>query len=250
MKILAYTIARNEADILPWSVAHLQQQGVGVYVLDNWSDDGSYEMLPGLGLEGFERWPVEPQEIFEWGAALTCVEELAAKSGADWCYLNDADEFRRSCWPGVTLAEGIRRVDAERYTAINHRVYVFQPVDDGYKGDPEGYLRYYTPRDPLCVPPQQKAFKNTGAVKIRGGGHRLLFPGMRVYPEKFVLKHYPFRTQAQAAKKIRERLTRRSPAERASGWHVHYDLHRPEDNFIRDPATLKYWRDPQSPFPA
>jgi hypothetical protein len=244
MKILAFMVVRNGADILGWTVAHLRSQGLGVHVMDNWSEDGTYELLPALDLAGFERWPAAPDAEFDYGGALRRVEILAARSGADWCYRVDADEIIRSPWPGLSLAEAIARVDAEGYNAIDHKAIVFRAIDDSYSGDPERQFGYHDSEDPACALRHVRAWKNVGPIKIVGGGHRIKFPGLRVYPRLFWLKHYPLRTQAQAERKIRERLARRSPAETQGGWHAHLDLYQPGQNFIRDPATLSRWVEP------
>jgi hypothetical protein len=43
-------------------------------------------------------------------------------------------------------------------------------------------------------------------------------------PTSFLLKHYPIRSQAHGERKVfRERRPRYDPANRARGWHTHYD---------------------------
>lgn len=77
------------------------------------------------------------------------------------------------------------------------------------------------------------------------GGHEVRFPGRAVYPIKFLLKHYPVRSQAHGLRKVlRERVPRWDPAERAAGWHTHYDHVGPAHRFVRAPETLEYF-DPQ-----
>lgn len=250
MRIRAFLPALNEADILYWSVAHLLAQGIEVYVIDGWSTDGSWEMLDGLGVCGKERFPADaPANEQVCSSILARVEILAAESGADWCYLNDADEIRRSNRPGETLAQGIERVAMEGYSVIDHQVYAFWPTDDGYRGDPEQYLRYFGD-DMICHLPQQKCWKNAGRVDlVTHGGHQVEFVGKRVAPEQFVMKHYPYRTNAQATERLRTRLARRCHEEHREGWGVHYDPIAKQTNFLRDPATLTFWRDTEHPAP-
>jgi hypothetical protein len=63
--------------------------------------------------------------------------------------------------------------------------------------------------------------------------------GKRKYGLRFIIRHYSFRTQAQAERKIAERRARYAPAERAMGWHTHYDGIEAGHSFIRDPHTLR-----------
>jgi hypothetical protein len=58
-----------------------------------------------------------------------------------------------------------------------------------------------------------------------------------VYPFKFLLRHYPIRSQAHGERKVLvDRAPRWSPEERALGWHRQYEEHV---RFVRDRATLE-----------
>jgi len=224
----------NEADILPFSVRYLLDQEIEVHVLEGWSTDGSWELLTGCAREdsriSVERFPADgPSGEQCCRAILHRIENLAAESGADWCMLNDADEWRSSSVPGETLAKGIARVDFLGWNAIDHNVRVFLPVDNGWAGqDPRQYFRHYTTdskMDMLCGIPQVKIWENGGRVDLAStGGHDVRFAGRRVNPRKFLLSHYPFRNSEQARRKLHTRLDRRCYQEHRDGWGVHYDV--------------------------
>jgi hypothetical protein len=108
-------------------------------------------------------------------------------------------------------------------------VYAFVCTDGNWTGDPERYFRYYHTSDIICRIPNRKLWKNVGRVSLAGGGHRVEFSGMRISPERFVMKHYAFRTPAQTKEKLRIRLERRCREEHAMGWGVHYDQPFPPD---------------------
>jgi hypothetical protein len=72
---------------------------------------------------------------------------------------------------------------------------------------------------------------------------------MRVYPQKFTMKHYPFRTPQQAKARLATRLARRCHPEHAKGWGVHYDQYAPGFDFCWDPDKLLYWKDTRNPLP-
>src|SRR5207248_1505709 len=76
---------------------------------------------------------------------------------------------------------------------------------------------------------QVKAWKNTGMPLdlAATAGHIADFPGCRVYPIKFLTRHYPLRSQRHAERKIfNDRLPRIEREVRERGWHNHYDTYR------------------------
>jgi hypothetical protein len=89
---------------------------------------------------------------------------------------------------------------------------------------------------------QRRAWKQLG-VRVSlspSAGHDVQFPGRRVYPFKFLLKHYPIRSQAHGERKVlRERLPRWNAAERALGWHAQYDEVGAQGCFEHDQAELE-----------
>jgi glycosyltransferase involved in cell wall biosynthesis len=232
----------NEADILPWTLAHLIGQGVDVHVIDNWSTDGSDRIAQQFPLAGFERFPAEGDGgVYRWRRLLQRVEALAGASRASWCVHHDADEIRRSGRSNESLLDALRRMDREGYNAADHKVLSFHPTDDFYAGDPEGHFRHYSDDGVDNRLPHVKAWKNLGRVSLaRTGGHQAEFAGRRICPEKLILKHYPIRSSQQGARKVlRERMPRFDPVERAMSWHVQYDGLARTRQWIRDPATLK-----------
>jgi glycosyltransferase involved in cell wall biosynthesis len=240
----------NEADILPWSIRHLQAQGVKVHVIDGWSTDGSLDIASELGatVEKFPQAGPESKQVCS--AILNRIEQLAAKSPADWCYYTDADEIRRAPQAGETLVDAIKRVDAEGWNVVDHQAFTFIPQDEGYRGQesPEVYFRYFTDSDGRWTHiSQQKLWKNDAGITFTEGGHKLARENKRLCPEKFSLKHFPWRSRAHAEAKIRERLERRCIAEHAQGWGVHYDGLSAE-SAVTVPG-LAYWRNPLLPWP-
>jgi hypothetical protein len=88
---------------------------------------------------------------------------------------------------------------------------------------------------------QRRAWKRSEVQVglVRSAGHDVSFDGRRVYPYKFLLKHYPIRSEAHGRRKIlQDRQNRWNPRERAWGWHRQYDQVGP-GRFLRDPATLR-----------
>jgi len=247
----AFICLYNEADIIRDVIRHLGDQGVGVYVIDNWSTDGSGEMAREFWLEGYEKFPADgPSPYYSWGPLLRRVEALAHQSTSDWCLLHDADEIRRSPVPGESLLEGLERIDQQGYTAVNFQVYHFMPVDNNYAGNPEQHFRYYTLGHGDCQMRQVKAWKRSGyRVDLAStGGHFAKFPGVVVSPEFFILKHYPLRSAKQAERKVLvERMGRYDPQERAKKWHVQYNDLAISRQWLSRPEDLNEWQETVPP---
>src|SRR6185436_18030031 len=98
------------------------------------------------------------------------------------------------------------------------------------------YFRHFTFGNHPGYFLQKKAWKNykRPISLIPSGGHEVTFEGRRVYPFKFLLRHYPVRSQEHGEKQVfRERKARWNPEERAKLWHVHYDAIEEGHMFVR-----------------
>jgi glycosyltransferase involved in cell wall biosynthesis len=243
----------NEEDIIVPSLRHLISQGIEAYVIDNWSTDRSHELVePFLnkGVISIECFPKEgPTKFYELKRLLTRVEQITKEIQADWFIHHDVDEIRSSPWTGVPLRDAIFRVDRMGFNAIDHTVLIFRPTDNGYQPgtDFERYFKYfefgYKPGHFLQI----KAWKNLSVpVSLAAsGGHEVKFEGRKVCPIKFILKHYPVRSQNHGIKKVlHERKSRFSSEEKEIGWHTHYDDIDENYNFIKSPKELYRLEEP------
>jgi glycosyltransferase involved in cell wall biosynthesis len=238
-RVLAITTVFNEVDILESLVDSLRQDGVEVHLVDNWSTDGTYELATRLAQAGaltLERFPSVAPSTFNHGDLLRKVEAIAGTVSADWVIHHDADERRRAPWSGTSLRDALHAVQRSGFNAIDHTVLTFRPIDDSWApgADPERHLRHFEleARPDLLL--QIKAWRMGPAIDLAtSGGHEVRFDGRRVFPYRFLLKHYPLRSQEQAERKVyRERQARWNPTERAKGWHHHYDHVRAGQAFI------------------
>jgi glycosyltransferase involved in cell wall biosynthesis len=244
--VLAIMCVYNEADIIEQSVMHLLQQGVAVHVIDNWSTDQTMTIAQRLAKEHeyvtHEQFPAQKpkKHQYEWTKLLRRVEEVAAKSEADWIIHNDADEFRQSPWPGLTLQQALSYVSLCGYNAVDFTVIDFRPVRDGYDGsvppDEFFYDFEFTKLKGYFI--QVKGWQYKGRVDLGGsGGHVAEFPDRKTFPLKFVSRHYPLRSKKQAGQKIfKDRVYVKD--ERAQGWHIQYDKYSKNDSFLWNPDYL------------
>ncbi len=252
-RVVAFMAAYNEADIIVQSIRKWTDQGVSVHVLENWSTDNTYDLVKEL--EGklavtVERFPQSgPSQYFDWGAMLARMEELSREIEADWFVRRGADEVLTSPWPGVSYRDGLYFVDQAGFNCVDHTIVEFHPVDDGFAVgmDHEAYFKHFDFKH-LSHRFQRKAWKNFGQAisTIPSAGHDVVFAGRRVFPYKFLLKHYSFRSQKHGEKKVfRERKARWNPRERARGWHVHYDAMQEGHRFVRSVTEKERFDEPE-----
>jgi hypothetical protein len=230
----------------------LIRQGLDVYVVDNWSTDATYELAKqflGRGVIGMERFPAKgPSPNFDLMTILKKEEQLSQKISADWFIHHDCDEIRSSPWPGINLREGIFKADQAGFNCIDHTVILFHPIDNNYVPgtDFEQYFNHFEFSNGTGDFTRINAWKNTGkSIALAGsGGHKVSFEGARVYPYKFLMKHYPVRSQPHGQRKVfLERKARWNPDERAKGMHVHYDHIKEGHLFLRDPGELEVFEE-------
>ncbi|MGH9879073.1 MAG: methyltransferase domain-containing protein, partial [Nitrososphaerales archaeon] len=133
-RVIALMTAYNEEDIVFHSVKRLIDNGVDVYLIDNWSSDGTVaaiEPLLGKGLIGIERFPAdEATGTFDLQRQLARVEELTQTLTADWFIHHDVDEIRESPWPNLSLKAALQYADQLGFNAIDHTVIDFRPIDN------------------------------------------------------------------------------------------------------------------------
>jgi len=239
-RVVAFMAAYNEADIIVQSIRKWTDQGVSVHVLENWSTDATYDLAKELEAQGavtVERFPkTGPSQYFDWGAMLARIEVLCREIEADWFVRRGADEVLVSPWPGLSYKDGLYLVDQAGFNCVDHTIVEFHPINNEFAAgmDHEAYFKHFDFKH-MSHPFQRKAWKNYGQAvsTVPSAGHDVIFAGRRVYPFKFLLKHYSFRSQSHGEKKVfRERKARWNPAERARGWHIHYDAMKEGHRFL------------------
>lgn len=242
--VVAIVAAYNEADVIAATTRDLIDQGVEVYLLDHGSTDGTADAvrdLLGHGLLSIERF--EPESTtFQLRRLMARKQELAATLSADWIVNHDADELRESPWRGVPLPRALELVDRLGFNAVDFAVLNFPPINDNYRPGDDLRLTFpFYERGARYDAVQVRCWKRQPAIDLQhSGGHDVQFPGRRVFPVRFLLRHYPIRSQAQGERKVfQERVPRFSPDERQMHWHVQYDGLTPGSRFVRDPATLR-----------
>lgn len=226
-RVIALLATYNEERFVAGCIDHLARQGVDVYLIDNGSTDGTVSRATpylGRGLIGLETLPRRSDE-FSLIAILRRKEELAATLDADWFMHHDTDEIRVAPRSRQTLAEALAEVGAAGYNAVNFLEFTFVPTAEEPEHDHPHFqrtMRHYYPFLP-AFPHRLNAWRaQPERVELAwSGGHRVRFPGLRMWPEPFRLRHYLFLGRAHAAEKYGGRVrTRLETEEGWGGWRT------------------------------
>lgn len=246
--ILAIMPVRNESDIIEATVGAFLAGGIPVHIMDDWSTDGTWEILNGLvhPLLTLERWPAGgPGETWDYEAQLARVEEIALAHPDEWILPMGADEILIPPWPGVGLMEAFARVSAGGYNFVEFELFDFVPTADGFMSgeDPvawftHGYINRGCAYRRFFIQPEG----SRAQIAVRAC-HDVIIPNRKIYPERFIVKHYPLRSSGQGIRKVADRFSRFSPVERAKGWHTHYSHINEAHNFIADETGFVRFED-------
>ena len=229
-RVCAIMSAYNEADVIHESIQKLIQQEVDVYLLDNGSTDDTVEIANQFlnkGLIKVERcvFTENGKEVYDWTALLKRKEELSRQLDYDWFMHVDADEIRYSPWAHRNLREGIELVDQMGFNLINFRLFNFRLTHEksADQSIEEAFTHYSAIEQFNRM--QVKAWKKSSGIDlVSHAGHLALLPQPKIFPIRFIHKHYPVRSIEQGTRKIiKERLARYSTSDRRKGWHVQYD---------------------------
>jgi len=223
-RTIALLAAYNEERFIRGCLEHLIGQGVEVYLIDNGSTDGTARIAEeylGRGLVAIEPFPREGG-VYRWREILERKEELSRSLDAEWFIHVDADEILLPPRSRQTLASALAEAQEAGYNAVDFREFVFVPTRESPDHDHPDYqktMRWYYPFQPAPGPRLMRAWRRQeGSVGLGSrGGHRLDFPGMRLYPEKFLMKHYLFLSVPHLLSKYGNRSFRKEELER--GWH-------------------------------
>lgn len=245
MRIIAILAAYNEERFIAGCIEHYARQGVEVYLINHGSTDQTVAIAERYwhqGLVGLEHFP--RNEFYEWNFILKRKEALAATLEADWFIHADPDEIRLAP-AGLTLAEAFKFVEQQGYNAVNFMEFTFIPVQespDHNHPDFQQTMRWYYPFLPTFPHGLRAWQRQSHPVELAGSaGHRVYFPGLRMYPESFPMRHYQFLSMDHALTKYTNR--KYLPSELQAGWHGWRAAIQPEQFFQLPPkADLREYR--------
>lgn len=225
----------NDADIIEQLSRRHLEDGIDIHFLDNWSDDGTYELLEALREEypervAVERFPAEPTKEYVWRSILDRKAEIGFHFPDRWIIHIDSDELRASPWIDVSLSRGLAIAQAYKSNAIEFGVVEYPPLNDDFARpmDPTAHFsHFYFSKQPSHFLQTKAWLQGDLLVDLSStGGHHAQFPSKSVFPYRFTLNHFPIRSSQHGLKKVlKDRKPRFSSQEKNEmGWHTHYDM--------------------------
>jgi glycosyltransferase involved in cell wall biosynthesis len=223
MRVIAVLATYNEELFIAGCLEHLFSQGVEVYLIDNCSTDatrGIAERYRGRGLVDIETFP--RAGVYSWRRILERKQQLATELAADWIMHVDADEIHIPPVRASTLAEAFTEAERQGYNAVKFQEFTFIPTRESPDHEHPHYqqtMRFYYPFAPP-FPHLLRAWKkqSTPVDLASSGGHKVNFPGLRLCPDLYSMRHYLFLSVPHAVRKYV--MKRYDPAEVEVGWHT------------------------------
>jgi glycosyltransferase involved in cell wall biosynthesis len=221
MKIHALCIVKNEADVLRESLTSALHWCDHIYVFDNGSNDGSWELVKELAKQHLQIVPYKQDDVlYTNGLRADIFNTFQSNAGpADWWCALDADEFYIDD-PRIFLTKISNRFQTVWSASLN---YYFTDRDVIlYQEDPIKFLetpiqqrfRYY-----LNNWGELRFFRHSYDIvwaRAQGGFPPAMFTAP-AYPVRIWLKHYQYRSPEQIERRL---LTRRPAMQARTGfWH-------------------------------
>lgn len=205
VRVLAIMVVRDEADIVEETLTAAASWADRIFVLDNGSEDGTFDILRAVAARHPDRIAVDRDaRLFTDGirATVYAAHRHEARPGDWWCRL-DADEFVVGD-PREVLA----RVPAafNRVVGSQFKFYLTRDDASAYAADPKAWLQ-------RPVRDRVRWYRNDWA-EIRFARHRRLMRWVdtgwpsgtpRVFPERVPFRHYQYRSPAQIERRLRVR---------------------------------------------
>lgn len=252
MKILAFIPLFNEEDIIYSTINYLINQGIYIYILDNWSTDSSIDIIKSFSsnhIINIEKNPNKIRKEIQWDLEATSdkICKLSKKLDFDWFLWHDADEYFQGIWKGQNLKESIMTVENGNYNAISFNLLSFYPIDNNFLHSGEDFFNYFKYYSPIyCIPNCRwvRAWKKQPKIFFHGGSHEVIFPDRKIYPKKFIIRHFPIRSQSHGVKKVfKERIPRYSENGKEKGWHIQYKNINKDFCFLKNKSDLREYYD-------
>lgn len=246
MKIVCMIPTYNNVDFIEEVIEHILSQGLDLVLLDDGSTDGTFEVCQKYSkYNNVELLQIKNRE-WEHTEIFRILYDMALLKSPDWVIRSDADELLESGINGVTLNDVIKKVDDEGFNIIQFDWFEFFLTDnDNNKSTKvKDRMKYYSWQYDFLY----RAWKvYPGIMPELGWGHIPVFPKYlkyKIYPQKFVARHYRFRSVEQARQKITmiDSRTKDTISEQL-GYFKHYKKILNNNSLITDHSILTRYND-------
>ena len=207
MRIHALCVVKNEADIIQYTLTQAAQWATNIFVLDNGSTDGTWEIVQHLGKDEKKIVPWKQcYEPFYKGIRRELYNQFKdiAKPGDWWCHRLDADEIYES-YPGEFLKKVPKYYDYvakksidyvlthEDLSAINFESNSFEEVISR--------IRHVLPYAWI----EKRFFRHKSNAVWKEDDEVIQLAGM-VCPKTIPVRHYQYRSPQQIQRRLDTRM--------------------------------------------
>jgi len=204
--VLAIIHCYNEKDILVETMNHLLNQGIDICVIDNHSNDGTFEMMNNTFASNDRVYIRQSENNFGndgFDSLLKNTERVSHEFSDryEWFMHCDSDELRYSPFFNISLQDMISFVDSLSYNAIDFTVidFRFTKHNNQVFSNYENHLLSFEFGRETEYFHQIKCWKYEKDINfVDSNMNSTGFSGQKVYPIKFLSKHYSLRNQIQA----------------------------------------------------
>jgi len=139
MHILNPMLCYNSLDIIPYVIKCNQEENIDLFVLDNYSTDGSWEYLQDNKIPSKR---VDTNNTFDLNLLLHYKKEVIDKIKPDWIILTGSDDFIYSSVPVINF---IKKVSSNGFDVLNiPLIRFFNTGENRINPDPRKIFFYYS----------------------------------------------------------------------------------------------------------
>ena len=203
MKIFAILLVKDEADIIGAALQSASEWADGIFILDNGSSDGTWELLQSMKSDVIHPWR---QELTPYRRSLRAdiFNHFRDRvSAGDWWCNMDADEFYVDN-PRQFLSRVAPRYHVVFKKSIDYRLTREDVAEHQFSGrfeDDRAVLRYIEPRSWM----ETRFFRHRARLQWHSSGPKASSLPQHVglhYPEPILARHYQYRSPDQIQRRL------------------------------------------------
>lgn len=202
MRTVAVTMVKDEADIIPYTLAQMLAEVDHVIVADNGSTDDTRGLVADIAAASGRVTVVDDHEPgYHQSRKMTALALRARlEHGAEWVVPFDADEFWYS--PFGRIGDILGAIDGAQWLTVRAALYDHVTTDiDPPDEDPIARIRW---RKTQPNPLPKVAVRWREDLVIEMGNHGAYYEGgATLHPTSLVVRHYPYRSEEQFLRKVR-----------------------------------------------
>ncbi len=231
MKIFAISVVKNEADVIAQSLKDASRWADKIFILDNGSTDGTWEIVQSLASDKIVPWKRDTTPFYD-GIRAQVYQKFKhlAEEGDWWCFRLDADEFYVDN-PRDFLANVPRYHHFVITDTIQFRLTKEDFVNGSFPKTVDD-IRYH---DKLTWS-ETRFFRHRTQMEWTPDMERPKHMGV-MHPRRIKLRHYQYRSLEQ----IKQRIAVRAEARKNGFAGFDYSANEDVESYLHDRDSLYYY---------